>query len=105
MSISRIKKGDEVVVIAGEDAGRTGRVLSIDGRRQRAVVEGVNVRKKTVRRSDANPQGGFIDINAPMAISNLMPYDPSVKKGVRIRRVREADGVVRQSKASSHRFS
>jgi len=105
VSISRIKKGDEVVVITGADAGRTGRVLTIDTVRQRAVVEGLNVRKKAVRRSDANPQGGFIDINAPVALSNLMPYDPSAKKGVRIRRVREAGRTVRQSKASSHSFS
>lgn len=105
MSISRIKKGDEVVAIAGADAGKTGRVLDIDLVKQRALVEGVNVRKKAVRRDETNTQGGFMDINAPIALSNLMPYDPVAKKGVRIRRERVEGQAVRKSKASSHSFS
>ena len=104
MSIARIKKDDQVIVTSGEFAGDTGRVLSIDRKKQRAVVEGLNTVKKTVRRSQDNPEGGFNDIEAPIHLSNLMPYDPTQKKGVRIRRVREGDRWVRKAKGSDHAF-
>jgi len=104
VSINRIKKGDEVVAIAGVNAGKTGKVLFVDGEQGRAIVEGINVKKKTVRRSQDNPQGGIIDREAPIALSNLMPYDPEAKKGVRIGRAKDGDKSLRKSKASSHVF-
>lgn len=105
MSICRIKKGDEVVSITGVDAGKTGRVLRVDRERGRAYVEGLNVRTSTIKRSDKNPQGGMVEREAPIALSNLMPYDPTVKKGVRVSAVKADDGKrVRKSKASSHVF-
>ena len=104
MSINRIKKGDEVVAISGVNAGKTGKVLFVDNEQGRAIVEGINVKKKTVRRSQDNPQGGITDREAPIALSNLMPYDPNAKKGVRISRAKDGDKPVRKSKASSHIF-
>lgn len=104
MSISRIKKGDEVVRISGVDAGKTGRVLRVDRERNRAFVEGMNVRHCTIKRSDKNPQGGMVDREAGIALSNLMPYDPTVKKGVRVSNVAEGGKSVRKSKAGSHMF-
>ncbi len=104
MSINRIKKGDEVVAISGVNAGKTGKVLFVDSEQGRAIVEGINVKKKTVRRSQDNPQGGITDREAPIALSNLMPYDPEAKKGVRISRAKDGDKPVRKSKASSHVF-
>lgn len=104
MSINRIKKGDEVVAISGVNAGKTGKVLFVDSEQGRAIVEGINVKKKTVRRSQDNPQGGIMDREAPIALSNLMPYDPEAKKGVRISRAKDGDKPVRKSKASSHVF-
>ena len=104
MSINRIKKGDEVVAISGVNAGKTGKVLFVDSEQGRAIVEGVNVKKKTVRRSQDNPQGGITDREAPIALSNLMPYDPEAKKGVRISRAKDGEKPVRKSKASSHVF-
>ena len=56
--------------------------------------------KKAVRPSETYPQGGFIEREAPIHLSNLMPFDPDKKKGVRISRVREGDKTVRKSKAS-----
>jgi large subunit ribosomal protein L24 len=104
VSINRIKKGDEVVAISGVNAGKTGKVLFVNSEQGRAIVEGINVKKKTVRRSQDNPQGGIMDREAPIALSNLMPYDPEAKKGVRISRAKDGDKPVRKSKASSHVF-
>ena len=104
MSIGRIKKGDEVVVTTGVDAGKTGKVLRVDRVKGRAFVEGLNIRRCTIKRSSEQPQGGMIDKEAGIAVSNLMPYDPSAKKGVRVSRVVEGDRRVRKSRAGSHVF-
>jgi large subunit ribosomal protein L24 len=100
MSVARIKKNDTVIAIAGAYAGQTGKVLRVDRAAGCAVVEGINLRTKTVRRSQANSQGGFTKREAPIDLSNLMPYDPDRKKGVRIVRVREAGRGVRKAKGT-----
>ena len=101
MSIARIKKGDTVVVISGDSSGQTGEVQRVDARREKVVVKGVNLVKKAVRRSQLTPEGGFIDIEAPLHISKVMPYDPEAKKGIRIVRVRNGARVERISKATN----
>lgn len=73
MAASKIKKNDVVVVISGADKGRRGRVLRMIRDKARVVVEGVNVRKKTMRRSQAHPQGGINELPCPIHISNVMP--------------------------------
>ena len=100
MSVARIKKNDMVVAIAGDNAGKTGKVLRVLPKKGKAVVQGLNMVKKAIRRSQTVPNGGFADREAPIGLSNLMPYDPDKKKGVRIRRVQEGDKTVRKSKAS-----
>ena len=100
MSIARIKKGDTVYCTTGESAGLTGKVLKVNAEKGVAIVEGLNMIKKAMRPSEAYPQGGFIEREAPIHLSNLMPYDAEKKKGVRISRVREGDKTVRKSKAS-----
>ena len=69
----RIKKGDVVVAIAGEDAvrGRTGKVLQILPKQQKALVEGFNYMKKHLRKSEDNPHGGVVEKEAPVHVSNL----------------------------------
>ncbi len=104
MSLQRIKIKDTVIVIAGEDSGKTGTVLRIDRLKNRAIVEGLNLVKKTFRRSADHPEGAILDKEASIALSNLMPYDPKQKKGVRIARVREGGKSVREAKGSGHRF-
>ena len=90
--MARIRKGDEVIVIAGKDKGRRGSVLRIydDGR---VLVENVNVAKKHQR---ANPQagqpGGIINKEMPVDISNVMVFDPQTGKGGRVGSRRLADG-------------
>jgi large subunit ribosomal protein L24 len=100
MSVARIKKNDTVIAIAGESAGQTGKVLRVMADKGKVVVQGLHMVKKAVRRSQTAPNGGFIDRETPMDMSNVMPYDPDKKKGVRIRRVLEGDKSVRKSKAS-----
>ena len=67
----RIKKGDSVKVIAGEDRGKTGKVLQVIPQTGRALVEGVNMVKKHMRKSESHPQGGVVEVEAPVDISNL----------------------------------
>jgi len=72
MANAKVKKGDVVRVIAGADKGKTGKVLKVDPKHDRVTVEGVAVRKKAVRRSQANPNGGILEVEAPIHISNVM---------------------------------
>jgi len=80
-----IKTGDQVMVISGSDRGKTGRVLRILTDKNRVVVEGINRVWKHVRPSQRTPQGGRIQKDAPIAISNVQPLDPSTGKGTRVR--------------------
>ena len=66
-----IKKGDTVLVIAGDDKGKTGKVLQVVPQSGRAFVEGVNIVKKHMNKTQDNPQGGIVEKEAPIAISNL----------------------------------
>ena len=65
----RIREGDTVVVCTGNERGRTGTILSRTN--DRVIVKGLNVRKKAIRRSQENPQGGLVEMEAPMHISNV----------------------------------
>ena len=102
MSVARIKKNDIVVAIAGAFAGQTGKVMRVRRDKGQAVVEGLNTVRKAVRRSQTSPQGGFVTREAPIDLSNLMPYDPDKKRGARIARVREGGQLARRSKCSGH---
>lgn len=101
MSKLHIKKGDTVYVNAGEDKGKTGRVLSVQVSKQRAIVEGVNLVSKHTKPNAKKPQGGILKKEAPIHISNLNPVDPKTGKPTRIGRVRNEEGkLVRVSKIS-----
>lgn len=91
----KIIKGDTVIVISGEDKGSVGRVIALFTDTQRVLVEKVNmVKRHTKPRSQTQAQGGIIEKEAPIHISNVALYDPKSKVGTRIRtRVRvEKDG-------------
>ena len=102
MSKLHIKKGDTVYVNTGEDKGKTGRVLKVLVKENRAVVEGINMMTKSVKPSAKNPQGGFVKMEAPIHISNLNPIDPKTGKPTRIGRRESSDGrtFVRYAKKS-----
>ena len=72
MSMAKIKKGDTVKVIAGKDVGAEGKVLSVDKKTGRVVVEGVNIVKKHTKPSMANQNGGIVESEAPIDASNVM---------------------------------
>lgn len=82
---TRIRKGDIVMVTTGADRGKTGRVLRVIGDRERVVVEGINRVWKHVRPSQRNPQGGRIQKDAAIHMSNVMPVDPLSGKGTRVK--------------------
>jgi large subunit ribosomal protein L24 len=101
MSKLHIKKGDTVYVNAGEDKGKTGRVLKVYIEKQRALVEGINMVSKATKPSAKSPQGGFQKKEAPVHISNLNVLDTKSGKPTRIGRRLNAKGVlVRFSKKS-----
>ncbi len=101
MSKLHIKKGDTVYVNAGDDKGKTGKVIRVIVDKKRAVVEGVNMIKKSTKPSAAHPQGGIIEQEAPIAISNLNVVDPKTGKPTRIGRKIGANGkLVRYAKKS-----
>lgn len=82
---ARIKKGDVVVVIAGGDKGKTGKVLKILNKENKVLVEGINRVWKHVKPSQRSPQGGRLQKEAAIHISNVQLVDPSTGKGTRVR--------------------
>jgi large subunit ribosomal protein L24 len=101
MSKLHIKKGDTVYVNAGDDKGKTGKVLSVEVKKQRAIVEGVNLVSKHTKPNAKNPQGGIIKKEASVHISNLNVVDPKSGKPTRIgRRLGDKDKLVRYAKKS-----
>ncbi len=79
-----VRKGDTVVVIAGKDAGKKGKVLEVSPKTGRVVVEGVNVVKRHTRPSRTMPQGGIMEKPAPIHSSNVMPFCPKCDRPVRV---------------------
>src|SRR5262245_42267996 len=93
----KIRKGDMVAVIAGDDKGslthpRIGRVLSVDEEKQRVVVEKVNMVKRHTKARRQGVQSGIIEKEAPIHLSNVMLYDPKAKRGTRVRIHTRPDG-------------
>ena len=81
---ARIRKGDRVVVIAGKDKGRTGKVLKVLTKQERVVVEGVNMAKRHTAPNVAHPQGGVIAKEASLHVSNVALRDPKTGKPTRV---------------------
>ncbi len=95
-----IRKGDRVMVIAGEYKGEVGEVLEVLPKKNRAVVEGVNIVKKHQKPSQKNPQGGIVEMEAPIHISNLMLIDPKTGEPTRVGRKRVDGKLSRYAKKS-----
>ena len=84
MAIARIRKNDTVICTSGNDAGKTGTVLKVDPKKGVAIVGGLNVHKKAVRRTEKTA-GGLIDKELPIRLCKLMPYDAEKKCGTRVK--------------------
>ncbi len=78
-----IKKNDIVYVIAGKDKGKTGKVLRVFPKKNRLIVENINIVKKARRRTQQDQQGGWVEIEAPIHISNVMLLDKKTNKPTR----------------------
>ena len=95
-----IKTGDKVRVISGKDRGQEGTVKKVISAKNRIVVEGVNKIKKHQKPTNVNPQGGIVDIEAPIDASNVMVIDPSTNEPTRLGVRREDGKRVRYAKKS-----
>ncbi len=90
-----VKKGDTVVVLSGKDKGKQGKIQQALPKKSKVVVEGINTVKRHTRPSQANPQGGIITKEAPIASSKVMLICPACKKATRIKKSAVAGSFVR----------
>ncbi|MBU0552696.1 50S ribosomal protein L24 [Myxococcota bacterium] len=79
-----IRQGDKVQVIAGKEKGKVGRVLRIDHKRNRVVVESINIVKRHQKPTAIDPEGGIIEKEAPLHVSNVLLYSEELERGVRV---------------------
>lgn len=79
-----VKQGDNVKVITGKDKGKEGKILEAYPNDSRVLVEGVNMVKKHAKPSQSNPQGGILNQEAPIHVSNVMPIDPKTGEPTRV---------------------
>lgn len=97
----RIKKGDTVKVLTGEDKSKTGRVLKVDTEKGKAIVEGINLVSKHTKPNAAHPQGGIIKQEAPVHVSNLMLVDAKgVASRINVKKDEKSGKSIRVSKKS-----
>jgi len=80
----KIRKNDNVMVISGNDKGKTGKVLKVFPKNTRVIVEGINLRKRHTKPSQKSPQGGIIEKEAPIHASNVMLLDPKTSEPTRL---------------------
>lgn len=97
----KIKKGDNVIVISGNEKGKKGIVKSIEVESMRVLVEGINMIKRHTKPSAAHPDGGIIEREAAIHISNVSLIDPKSGKATRVSIHKEGKKVVRISKKSN----
>lgn len=92
MGKMHVKTGDTVIVIAGKEKGKKGKVIATYPKKDRVVVEGLNLVKRHTKPSQNNPQGGIITKEAAIHVSNVMLVDPESGKPTRVKMVQQADG-------------
>ena len=92
MAKLRVKTGDTVIVIAGKEKGKKGKVIATYPKKDRVVVEGLNLVKRHTKPSQNNPQGGIITKEAAIHVSNVMLVDPESGKPTRTKMVVQEDG-------------
>ena len=97
----RIRKGDKVKVQAGKDRGKTGKVIHVYPRIDRALVEGINMVKKHLRKSQQNPSGAIVQKELPIHLSNLSLLDPVSSKPARIKTLIAEDGSKQRAASKS----
>ena len=88
----KLRVGDTVQVIAGSDKGKTGEIIQILRKKDRVIVEGVNMVTKHIKPSQADPEGGIVTREAPIHVSNVAYYDSKAKQAVKIGYAFDEDG-------------
>jgi len=99
-----IKTGDTVKVLSGNSKGKEGKVVKVDTKTYRAVVEGANLATKHVKPSAKDPEGGIKKVEAPIHISNLMLVDPKTKEVTRVGRKEDEAGKLRRYSVKTKEF-
>jgi large subunit ribosomal protein L24 len=89
-----IRRGDRVKIMRGNDAGKEGTVQRVLPQDNKIVVEGINLRKRHMRPTQENPEGGIVTFEAPIDASNVMLIDPKTGEATRVKRTRTRDGDV-----------
>ena len=89
--MQKLKVKDEVIVLAGKDKGKTGNILKIHKKKRKVLINGVNVVRKTVRPGQKHPNGGFVEIERHIDISNVAVLSPKERKATRVR-IEQRDG-------------
>lgn len=92
MTKMNVKKGDTVKILSGKDKGKQGKILRSLPQKQRVVVEKINLVKKAMRPTQANPQGGITTMEAPIHVSNVMLVCPHCNEATRVSRKRDENG-------------
>jgi large subunit ribosomal protein L24 len=92
MAIAHVRKGDTVIVVAGKERGKRGRVLRVIPEKNRVIIERINMIKKHQRPTQQARQGGIIEREGPIHLSNVMLVDPTSGKPTRIGRRELSDG-------------
>ncbi|EUJ28124.1 50S ribosomal protein L24 [Listeria sp. FSL L7-1582] len=95
-----VKKGDKVQVITGKDKGKSGKIIAAFPKKDRVIVEGLNMVKKHTKPSNVNPQGGILNVEAPIHVSNVMLIDPKTGEPTRVNREIKDGKKVRVAKKS-----
>jgi len=80
----KLKTGDKVIIIAGKDKGKKGEIISVNTKTRRLLISGVNVAKKHMKPSQSNPQGGIVNKEMPIHISNVAAVDPKTDLPTRV---------------------
>ena len=83
--MQKLKVNDEVVVLAGKDKNKTGKVKKINFKKKTVLVEGVNIIKKSMKPTQENPSGGFVDMESSLHISNVAVVSPKTGKASRVK--------------------
>ncbi|MCS6911891.1 MAG: 50S ribosomal protein L24 [Myxococcales bacterium] len=99
--MQRIRKDDIVEIIAGKDKGKRGRVLRILHKKNRVVVERLMMVKRHTKPTPKNPQGGILDKEGTIHISNVMPIDPGTERPTRVRTLVKPEGRYRIGKSGA----
>jgi large subunit ribosomal protein L24 len=97
----KIRKGDTVQVISGANKGKQGTVLRVEPEKNRVVIEGLNMRKRHMKPSQTNPEGGIVEFEAPIHASNVMLLDPASGEPTRLRSQVGEDGKRQRVSAKS----